>query len=217
MKPILFSTEMVRAILDGRKSMTRRVIRQSVVDRFVLDSRGNLLGSYTEEAGDAYPTIDDSPYQPGDILWVQETWKVDSLLRDDPSYPMAIDFKAVQDGYSHAEVMCKFTPGRFDKFEKFYQKPGWQSPYFMPREAARIFLRVTDVRAERVQEITEEDAWKEGCPEEHIPDKYPRSDVWFYELWQTLNAKRGYGWYANPWVWAISFERISKEEAERSV
>lgn len=186
MKPILFSTEMVRAILDGRKSMTRRVIRQSVVDRFVLDSRGNLLGSYTEEAGDAYPTIDDSPYQPGDILWVRETWA---------PFGSTYLYKANGGGAGG---------GR------------WRPSIFMPREAARIFLRVMDVRAERVQEITEEDAWKEGCPEEHIPDKYPRSDVWFYELWQTLNAKRGYGWYANPWVWAITFERISKEEAERS-
>jgi len=76
----------------------------------------------------------------------------------------------------------------------------------MPREAARIFLRVIDVRVERLQEITEEDARAEGC-DANIPDGVPSSIVWFYEIWNRLNARRGYGWDTNPWVWVIEFER----------
>ena len=87
----------------------------------------------------------------------------------------------------------------------------------MPREAARIFLRVLNVRVERVQDITEEDAKAEGCHERLLNDGWKnigkltaRDD--FIMLWEYLNAKRGYGWDTKPWVWVVKFERISKEE-----
>jgi hypothetical protein len=93
----------------------------------------------------------------------------------------------------------------------------------MPREAARIFLRVKTVRVERLQDITPKDAWDEGCRignsfpwEEHIPELQQQCrDILFIQLWDSLNAKRGYGWDANPWVWVYEFEKISKEEAKR--
>ena len=115
-------------------------------------------------------------YQPGDLLYVQETWKVDSVA--DHLLNMAIDFKAVQSGHSQAEVLCTFTPDRYKKFRKYYQKNGWQSPYFMPCEAARIFLRVTNVRVERVQDITEKDAQAEGV-----------GDLFFEEIGYSGNPK----------------------------
>jgi hypothetical protein len=193
-KPILFSTPMVQAILDNRKTMTRRVIKPHVVDRFVLDTSGKLLGSYTEEAGDIYPTIDDCPYQPGDILWVRET-------------------------FYHAYATTTVNGLEYVLENTYYYKadypsdklnPPWKPSIFMPREAARIFLRVTNVRVERLQEITEEDAMAEGV--NGIPRStvlYPNDDYIypFKQLWNSLNQKRSYGWETNPWVWVISFER----------
>jgi len=79
-KPILFSTTMVQAILDGRKTQTRRIVKVNIADRFVLDDSGNVLGSYTEGMPEVYPTIDDAPYQEGDILWVRETWNYSPKL-----------------------------------------------------------------------------------------------------------------------------------------
>jgi len=230
--PILFNTPMVQAILEGRKTMTRRVIKPKTLEKFI-----NLIWNPNEN-------LRFSPYQPGDRLWVQETWKIDSLLRDRPDYPVAIDFKAVQNGYSQAEIMCKFTQDRFEKFKKFYKKPGWQSPYFMPKEAARIWLEVTGVRVERLQEIAEEDALNEGIQgytKDGILYKYcVNYDSWaenfkapkrisqtpwqgmphsaieaFSQLWDSTLPKPNNkfkrnmnSWSDNPWVWAISFRRV---------
>ena len=196
--PILFNTPMVQAILEGRKTMTRRVIKPKTLEKFI-----NLIWNPNEN-------LRFSPYQPGDRLWVQETWKIDSLLRDRPDYPVAIDFKAVQNGYSQAEIMCKFTQDRFEKFKKFYKKPGWQSPYFMPKEAARIWLEVTGVKVERLQDITINQIKKEGIYfGEWRPD--PSYIEAFSNLWNAT-LKTGdiplYGWSANPWVWVISFRRV---------
>ena len=233
--PILFSTPMVQAILDGRKSMTRRICKDIPDHDFHwgLDRtpyKGNYkLFTKTEPRKwgwvtlenqwlyDLQTAVDESktyllkpPYQPGDHLWVQETWKIDSLLCERPDYPVAIDFKAIQSGYSHAEIMCKFTPDRFEKFKKFYQKPGWQSPYFMPKEAARIWLEVTDVRVERLQDMKLSDVYAEGIISKPSLDK-EALNPWklFIGLWDDMNAKRGYGWDTNCWVWVIEFRRIN--------
>ena len=192
-KPILFSAPMVRAIVDGKKSMTRRAVKPTIVNRFIVDNTGNLLGS-TDWESDAYPTIDDAPYHPGDILWVRETW---TLMT--PTMNEGPDFYLYK-----ADV----PPGA----EKSNWFNSWRPSIFMPREAARIWLRVTDVRCERVQEITEEDATREGC---FSDTPFSGQYQWsardnFVELWDSLNAKRGYPWGSNPWVWAISFERCDK-------
>lgn len=195
--PILFSTDMVKAILDGRKTMTRRIIKPKTLEKFI-----NLIWNPNEN-------LCFSPYQPGDRLWVQETWKIDSLLRERPDYPMAIDFKAVQSGYSQAEVMCNFAPDRFEKFKKFYQKPGWQSPYFMPKEAARIWLEVTDVRVERLNEITEEDAIKEGLQNYYGSNApYMTNISRFIDLWDSIYQNQGHGWEVNDWVWVYGLKRL---------
>ena len=196
-KPILFSTPMVQAILEGRKTQTRRVVKPNIVDRFVLDDRGNLLGSYVEGMPEAYPTIDDTPYKPGDILWVRETWGKD----ENGEYVYRTNYGTTEDD--------SFPPSMFK----------WKPSIHMPREAARIFLRVTNVRVERLQEITPKDAWEEGCRignffpwEKHIPELQQQCrDILFKSLWDGLNAKRGYGWDINPWVWVYEFERASEE------
>jgi len=177
MKPIIFSTEMVRAMLDGRKTQTRRVIKPQ--PESMKDGK-----------------LPKCPYQPGDILWVRETWYYEEHMHEltagDPDLPSG--------RYKHRYI-CKASDPDYPVGNK-----GWRPSIHMPREAARIFLRVIDVRVERLQEITEEDARAEGC-DANIPDGVPSSIVWFYEIWNRLNARRGYGWDTNPWVWVIEFER----------
>ena len=216
MKPIIFSTPMVQAILDGRKSMTRRVVKlpQWVwVHDESLDQFGFQTGNGYGDGGiigpnDLVGLI--SHYQPGDILWVRETWAKISDWSD----------------------VCPET-GMFDGYiykadwPSSGEHPKWRPSIFMPREAARIFLRVTNVRAERVQDITEDDAIAEGVGdlffEEIGYSNNPKYDLlmeWktlereqFELLWNSINAKRGFGWDSNPWVWVIEFERCEKPEA----
>jgi hypothetical protein len=203
MKPILFSGSMVRAILEDRKSMTRRVIkpqpeRDGNMWRLKTAiwplSNISLPVTYTDD-----PLYFIAPHLHGDVLWVRETWKVDASDLEGDSYVYRAD----------------------DEKEKYPNNLLlWRPSIFMPREAARIFLRVTDVRVERLQEITPEDARREGCEGFlHINPLFGCAETIknFQNLWDGINAKRGYAWSTNPWVWAYSFERISKEEAERSV
>ena len=184
MKQILFNTENVRALLEGRKTVTRRVVKfkggQNPAWSGYIPDGAVLYGSNNVPAAKA-------PYQAGDILWVRET------------------FAVVPDGsYVYkASVECPDV-----------WKGTWKSPYGMPREAARIFLRVTGVRVERLQEISGEDIRAEGVLGTHFkaPTRGAFVDVWDRTVKPTdLPA---YGWEANPWVWVINFERISKEEAE---
>lgn len=237
-RPILMSTQMVQAILDNRKRMTRRVVIKKYSNTDIIIRNGMPYELQNDTPPNEYnpetkmtkmhvkACVPIKPkYQPGDILYVQETWKVDSVA--DHLRNMAIDFKALQSGHSQAEVLCTFTPDRYKKFRKYYQKNGWQSPYFMPCEAARIFLRVTRVWVEQVKDITEEDAKAEGITsywaEPHRDDApfigaakeigadlcFTRCEA-FQQLWNGLNAKRGYSWDVNPWVWVYEFERVDK-------
>lgn len=213
MKPILFSTPMVQAILAGQKTATRRIIRQEVVDRFVLGDDGRLLGSYREGMAEAYPTIDDSPIQEGDVLWVRES------------------FKPNMDGYTGIDFGGIIY--RADSAVHMFSDPynPWKPSIHMPRKIARLFLRINDVRVERLQDITETDALKEGikywddvgccCSNRKFMDyrtgefsiKNDHAES-FKTLWDGINASRGYGWDKNPWVWVYEFERITREEAE---
>lgn len=174
-KPILFSTEMVRAILDGRKTQTRRVVKPSVFEKGT-----NWFWNPNEN-------ICLAQYRKGDVLWVRETWAKDDTY------------------YYKADGSCGDRCGK------------WKPSIHMPKEAARIWLEVTDVRVERLQEITEEAARAEGIT--RVEDGKWESEFrlgWFDRpikafraLWDSLNAKRGYGWETNPWVWVIEFERIA--------
>jgi hypothetical protein len=165
-KPILFSTPMVKAILDGKKTMTRRVIKPQPLER-IDDSEIILIGN------------EFSPYKIGDILWVRETWNC-----------ISYDGKTIEKYWYKAD-----TDNASEK---------WRPSIFMPREAARIFLKVTGVMVERLQDITEDDAKKEGFSS--MKEFYAREK--FLHTWDALNAKRGHGWDANPWVWVIQFEAV---------
>lgn len=140
-----------------------------------------------------------APYKPGDILWVRESW---ADLRgmgfgDDPRTDKPWNFAYRADT----------KPGSDGDMVRIEYGVKWRPSIHMPKKAARLFLEVKNIRVERLQNITEEDAWAEGC-DANIPDGKPCAVAWFHGLWQKLNAKRGYGWDTNPWVWVIEFKEI---------
>lgn len=222
-KPILFSTPMVQAILDGRKTMTRRVMKPQPV----ITANGKPLDGYNDSMIKAAGDFPISQYQTGDILWVRETWQAvyeTEYNMKNPQQPYNIrdlieDFDSTPKTLAGItrECSCALMPAR-NKYYMFAATPpeyadaknglSWRSPIHMPKEAARIFLRVTDVRVERVQEISEEDAYAEGVG--GVDN--------FIKLWDTINTKSGlYKWKNNPFVWTICFERVGKDGKVREI
>jgi len=189
MKPILFNTEMVKAILDGRKTTTRRVIKPQPV-KFVEVSNGLLAGCRCDNLYPDYGgRLIKCPYEKGDILYVRET------------------FCSAYDGEAYFYFADKCT-NREQKKLLDYDDVCWRPSIHMPKEAARIFLKVTEVRAERLQDITDDGAEKEGC------NDATSTAMGFPFVWDTTVKKSDlskYDWAANPWVWVISFERCEKE------
>lgn len=196
-KPILFNTEMVRAILDGRKTCTRRVVKTRRKDAcgFYVTKRldGSFAGVYEhDEDGRMFENQLIPPYKPGDILYVRETWG---------------------EGYAEGTYIYKADDKlaelpTFKKTSKILYHPS----IHMPKEAARIWLKVTDVRAERLQDMTDDDAEAEGCFD------YTSTALGFPDVWDSTIKKSDldrYGWDANPWVWVIEFERCEKPEEVR--
>ena len=203
MKPILFSTPMVQAILDGRKTQTRRVIKiDDAPENWNISIAGTSIVR-TEPYDVKLPR-----YAAGDILWVRETFFCEPCTEDCAGRNDENECPFNRVGNKCYGYKTQYAGGRCDGVK-------WRPSIHMPREAARIFLRVKTVRVERLQDITPKDAWDEGCRignsfpwEEHIPELQQQCrDILFIQLWDSLNAKRGYGWDANPWVWVIEFER----------
>ena len=221
-KPILFNTEMVRAILDGRKTCTRRLVKPQPDEKhtfplgFVTDSTEKkevgCFGFAANEYGGSIQYVK-PPYRyaPGDILYVRETWhKYTKRIGKGESCRLA-EFYGYKASVANSEDA---------------EEP-WHPSIHMPKEAARIWLKVTDVRVERLQEISEDVAVKEGiyvanCKDCNAPfgcdacpdEGYNEIDE-FVELWNSTVKKSDidrYGWDANPWVWVIKFERCEKPE-----
>lgn len=196
-RPILFSDEMVRAILDGRKSQARRVVkpqppRTAYSEGFVLASQHrDRLGKWIfSDAGSSPTQYIGCPYgQPGDRLWVREAFAIN------PNVPSM--------GHSRT-LAARHRRYRADGGEPWFR---WKPSIHMPRWASRITLEITGVRVERVQDITEDDAVAEGRPRHNKPPESISTVEMFAASWNGLNGKRGYGWDANPWVWVIDFNR----------
>lgn len=186
-KPILFNTEMVRAILDGRKTCTRRIIKAEKVDN-VLNSPARKSNPDISDA-QFIKCLVDMKYEPGDILYVRETWK------------------KAPNGYFYYEDWQRNDIADFTK---------WKPSIHMPKEAARIWLKVTDVRVERLQEITLEQICREGVEIEYPYVLNGEEKIYaFSNLWNSTIKKSDldhYGWDASPWVWVIEFERCEKPE-----
>lgn len=201
-KPILFNTEMVRAILNRRKSCTKRLIKPQPDEKhtyplgFVNDSTERKdIGSFgfgTSELGGSIQYMK-PPYHPGDILYVRETW--------------------YKDKYRY------MYRANYSDSEKFYRdgkeiKIKWHPSIHMPKEAARIWLKVTDVRVQRLQDMDKMDAVKEGI-DTRLCINLNHALAKFKKLWNSTIKKSDldrYGWDANPWVWVIEFERCEKPQ-----
>lgn len=197
-KPILFNTDIVRAIFDGRKTVTRRIVKNNPEE--CTSKVVNGICKLCDDKGGFYLPDDyvkaRSPYQVGDILYVRETFA--KLTRSDGTY----------------KYVYKST-GEYPFGEKYIVKFKWHPSIHMPKEAARIFLRVTNVRVERLQDITPEQIDAEGCKEYAYNAKtgelLPSKPTWFKIKWDSTIKKSDidkYGWAANPYVWVIEFERI---------
>lgn len=240
-KQILFNTEMVRAILDGRKSCTRRVVKFPVnrytnnvplADKIVLQELRCDKANFLEEPFFSFGM--NLPYQPGDILYVRETWQY--------LYELDGNEQVIEDTGKYYYAATDTIP-----FNTYVDKNGvghdhapWRPSIHMPKEAARIWLKVTDVRVERLQEMKPVDVIKEGA----YPDCWDCLNTYgesgsqccygteeqcsqcdevmmeWEKLWTSTIKKSDldcYGWDANPWVWGIEFERCEKpNNAERN-
>lgn len=212
-KPILFNTDMVRAILDGRKSCTRRAVKYKYSNtemKIKSDKYGSgLIEIQKDVEGETYGKNPDGstwhkllpyiekipPYKKGDILYVRETW-----------------YKGLERYLYRAD---------YSDTEKFYRggreiKIKWHPSIHMPKEAARIWLKVTNVRVERLQDITPEQICREGVEVEypHVLNGEEKRYA-FSALWNSTIKKSDldrYGWNANPYVWVIEFEWCEKPE-----
>ena len=217
-KPILFNTEMIKAILEGRKTVTRRVVKPP---RGIDGVFGNINKCK-------------QPYQVGDTLYVRETWQYvydcddfDQIMWETGRY-----------------IYCADDPMPFtrwvDEDGNYRDHMPWKPSIYMPKEAARIWLKVTDVRVERLQDMTEDDVCSEGaenliCSCEHIdysvvpPEPcfntcnackdciidHSYQELFGRQIWDSTIKKNDldrYGWDANPWVWVIEFERMKQEK-----
>lgn len=204
-RPILFSGPMVRALLDGRKTQTRRVLKPQPATFETAQGNECLVYPFRVEGDDhwriAMGSSDRSgvlmaqkmPYGPGDRLWVREAWhgarSLDSTPPRDIPRDADIEHAATARGYAEIGLKGKLRPGMF-----------------LPRWASRLTLIVTDVRVQRLQQITLGDICLEGLAQSIYDFKPVQSgfDAWM-QLWDSLNADRGFGWDANPWVAAVSF------------
>lgn len=204
-KPILFNTEMVRAILDGKKTCTRRIVKGAIPDdamwgytMFTPKGCISCRGVYADEYGEKFFRL---PYQQGDILYVRETWCKGFWMNEKERYYYKAD-----DNDFHCV---------------------WHPSIHMPKEAARIWLKVKDVRVERLRECGEGwciDIEKEGIATPQDAILYISDDAFhdalrmeFQKTWYGTIKKSDierYGWNANPWVWVIEFERCEKPKEE---
>ena len=198
--PIIFSTDMVKAILDGRKTQTRRAIKPTKQTEWLLC--GGWADDYIKDPGNYL--VQHCPYgQVGDRLWVRETWQ-DYC----PLWSGAWCGHGTKEGIikEHQPVYKADKPELWLRNEQPPLK--WRPSIHMPRWASRINLEITEIRAERLQEIRYLGIFLEGIPEQGGFEKNFKA---FKRLWDSLNAKK-YPWSSNPWVWVISFKETPLEE-----
>lgn len=206
-RPIIFSGPMVRAILDGRKTQTRRVANPQPHPDFIARGVVGVVSQWPQQDGVRWFTADGMselvkcPYgKPGDRLWVRETWtgtwcyeEMHLVYAADGS-ERTVDIPEVPHDYCLPKIAAKPT--------------AWVTPLFMPRWASRITLEITEIRAQRVREISGADALAEGCT--GSADFTPQME--FAMLWGHINGKRDggkYAWAVNPWVWALTVRRLA--------
>lgn len=193
-KPILFSSPMVMAILEGRKTQTRRVVKGTALDWL----QPNMFSPVYV----AHPENRLSPYgYAGDQLWVRETFRCEEVGEygvDGVRYKADDTFREIENSQEAS-----------DKWIEAYREDGkWRPSIFMPRWASRIQLEIVNVRVERVKSISEEDAKAEGVGAWHDTPRGTMYSPEFKLLWNKINHVRGFGWSLNPWVWVVEFKVV---------
>jgi hypothetical protein len=215
-RPILFSAPMVRALLDGSKTQTRRTVKlphQNPLGVWEPFAWGGPNGGRTKD-GATVPeqmTIAHSrtgeivgcPYgQPGDRLWVRETWHP-SAIGSHPNWSSRyVLYAADNEGLGPMDGCCLGKELSPPVEWTGTQKMGWHPSIHMHRWASRITLEITGVRVERLQDISEADVIEEGCPREIL-----YGTGWYRQLWESINGLAS--WDANPWVWAVEFKKVT--------
>lgn len=217
--PILFNTEMVRAILDGRKTCTRRICKDANeytvpdMEFYNADKRTYAVHNFADKKHTEQLSIAERtcPICPGDILYVRETWERFECWKCEG------DERGNCPKEPKKSVLYK-TCGcyMYRATDEIYGDAKWHPSIHMPKEAARIWLKVTDVKVERLQNIDGKGCVKEGIEEQplkHVGEDFVKG--MFHDLWDSTINKSDidrYGWGANPWVWVIEFERCEKPE-----
>lgn len=210
-RPILFNAAMVRAVLEGRKTQTRRVVKPSpewtepgTAWKFSEDGHSGLgWYAYNDDYPEEGALFYRCPYgQPGDRIWVRETFQ--PLFADGVENHWETDWKTGK-GY-------KISYPATDGIQEFINlddglSDACKPSIHMPRWASRILLEITDIRVERLNDIREKDAWAEGCTGFDDDVSGGKSGYReFAELWQSINGPGS--WDKNPWVWVIEFKRV---------
>lgn len=232
-RPILFSGPMVNAILAGHKTQTRRIVKPQPI---FLNQLWRLRGKAVVQ--NSNDLIHYCPYGfKNDKLWVRETWR---WYAYGEGYPVTIQYRDMStmedksNGFEHnydewIEREWKRVSDELERKNILYNEEGdypdncheflsWRPSIFMPRWASRITLEITDVRIERIQDISENDIIAEGIEPPKTKGMFAEDDFIeilgekFTELWDSINAKRGFGWDVDPWVWVIEFKNISGEK-----
>jgi len=193
-QPIIFSAEMVRAILAGPKTQTRRVIKPQTEDYMreaaMAPGSGALWNNWAIKVGGKIKQIK-CPYgKVGDLLWVRETWGA---------------WPHMGGGVQADSLRYRATD---DKPNDPHNTWRWRPSIYMPKHVARIWLEITNVRVERVQDISEPDSQAEGCDADYVTGQTYRFN--FSYLWDSINRERGYGWEVNPWVWVLEFRKVER-------
>ena len=226
--PIGFTAEMIQAKREGRKNVTRRVIIPQPEYRpkppigwqaagWAWDGKKAKLSSWDDIEKFKNEIIQYAPYQVGDLLWVKEGWRCTGggterniIYKADGDTPMS--FCGVDDARKSILRVAEPYWAEWDRLVYETDKGcNWRSPRFMPKWVARTWLEVVSVRAERLQDITEEDAIKEGAlfttdPSGKVDWTEGYVIACFCKLWDSINLKRGYSWESNPWVWRYEFK-----------
>jgi hypothetical protein len=199
-RPILFNGDMVRAILEGRKTQTRRPIK-NLPECAILDTKRDLKFQDPHMAEWLLKTLKCPFGQPGDRLWVRETWCRVTRLND--CYSKHSNLCGGVDSWDYYKADEKSLPAGFN----------WKPSIHMPREASRIILKIDEIRVERVQDIAEDDAEAEGTPARpDIACAGTSARIAFAEVWDSIYFKQGADWQKNPLVWVVKFHRV---EAQR--
>ncbi|HGE6721926.1 TPA: hypothetical protein ACGB01_002122 [Serratia marcescens] len=225
-RPVIFNSEMVRAILDGRKTQTRRVInpQPTLSERTGFNWKGAAYGigsTYRDTIRNFSNCFKTCPFgQVSDRLWVRETFAV---LGNEDGCPIDWNGNLIKGDEKQAariyKASCWQEPGNYGLWsipDRDTQYEGtWRPSIHMPRWASRITLEITAVRVERLNDISEEDAKAEGvAPSQHIitpPEALYR--VGFLKLWQSIYGEES--WRVNPWVWVIEFRRVGGSDASK--